>query len=73
MERCCETEDKDRIKQYNIERQCFFITLLFELSLDDVHEDIYLAARNLHKIDVRDVAATDPVSLINFPKVLLTC
>jgi len=39
---------------------------------DSVEENLYLAARNLHKVDVRDVAAVDPVSLIGFDKVLVT-
>lgn len=39
---------------------------------DKVEENLYLAARNLHKVDVRDVAAVDPVSLIGFNKVLVT-
>ena len=39
---------------------------------DKVDENLYLAARNLHKVDVRDVAAIDPVSLIGFEKVLIT-
>ena len=39
---------------------------------DKVEENLYLAARNLHKVDVRDVAAVDPVSLIGFDKVLVT-
>jgi large subunit ribosomal protein L4 len=39
---------------------------------DSVDENLYLAARNMHKVDVRDVAAIDPVSLIGFDKVLIT-
>ena len=39
---------------------------------DNVEENLYLAARNLHKVDVRDVAACDPVSLIAFDKVIMT-
>lgn len=39
---------------------------------NNVDENLYLAARNLHKVDVRDVAAIDPVSLIGFDKVLIT-
>lgn len=42
------------------------------LVTDDVDENLYLSARNLHKVDVRDVAGIDPVSLIAFDKVLLT-
>jgi large subunit ribosomal protein L4 len=39
---------------------------------DNVDENLYLSARNLHKVDVRDVAGVDPVSLIAFDKVLMT-
>jgi large subunit ribosomal protein L4 len=35
-------------------------------------ENLYLAARNLHKVAVSDVMAADPVSLIKFEKVLMT-
>lgn len=38
----------------------------------EVGENLYLAARNLHKIDVRDVDGVDPVSLIAHDKVLVT-
>jgi len=38
----------------------------------EVGENLYLAARNLHKVDVRDVDAVDPVSLIGFDKVMVT-
>jgi large subunit ribosomal protein L4 len=39
---------------------------------EDVSENLYLSSRNLHKVDVRDVAAIDPVSLINSDKVVVT-
>ncbi len=39
---------------------------------DDVNENLYLAARNLHKVDVRDVDGVDPVSLIAYDKVMVT-
>lgn len=39
---------------------------------DSVDENLYLSARNLHKVDVRDVTGVDPVSLIAFDKVLIT-
>ncbi len=39
---------------------------------EEVSENLYLAARNLHKVDVRDVAGIDPVSLIRAEKVLVT-
>lgn len=39
---------------------------------DEVGENLYLAARNLHKVDVRDVEGVDPVSLIGHEKVMVT-
>ena len=39
---------------------------------DDVSENLYLSSRYLHKVDVRDADAIDPVSLINSSKVLVT-
>ncbi len=39
---------------------------------ENVNENLYLSARNLHKVDVRDATAADPVSLIGFDKVLIT-
>ncbi|MBE7216464.1 50S ribosomal protein L4 [Shewanella benthica] len=38
----------------------------------EIDENLFLAARNLYKVDVRDVAGIDPVSLIAFNKVLVT-
>lgn len=42
------------------------------LVMDNVDENLYLAARNLHKVGIVDVSAADPVSLIGFEKVLIT-
>ncbi len=39
---------------------------------EEVNENLYLSARNLHKVDVRDAIGLDPVSLIRFEKVLVT-
>jgi large subunit ribosomal protein L4 len=39
---------------------------------DEVSENLYLASRNLHKVDVRDVSSIDPASLIAFEKVIVT-
>ncbi len=39
---------------------------------DNVDENLYLAARNLHTVDVRDPNAVDPVSLIAYEKVIMT-
>lgn len=38
----------------------------------EVSENLYLASRNLHKIDVCDVQAINPVSLIRSEKVVVT-
>lgn len=40
--------------------------------VEDVQEDLYLASRNLHRVDVRDIHGVDPVSLIGFDKVMVT-
>jgi large subunit ribosomal protein L4 len=39
---------------------------------EQVSENLYLASRNLHKVEVRDVQGVDPVSLIRFEKVVMT-
>ncbi|MGD8177370.1 50S ribosomal protein L4, partial [Marinimicrobium sp. ARAG 43.8] len=39
---------------------------------EEVNENLYLASRNLHKVDVRDVQGVDPVALIGFEKVVVT-
>jgi large subunit ribosomal protein L4 len=39
---------------------------------EEMSENLFLASRNLHKVDVRDVQGVDPVSLIRFDKVVIT-
>jgi large subunit ribosomal protein L4 len=39
---------------------------------DEVEQNLYLATRNLPKVDVRDVAGLDPVSLVAYDKVVVT-
>ena len=39
---------------------------------DTVNKNLYLASRNLHRVDVRDVESADPVSLIAYDKVMIT-
>ncbi|KKA44785.1 MULTISPECIES: 50S ribosomal protein L4 [Salinivibrio] len=55
------------------------VAKLKELELNDalivtaeVDENLFLAARNLYKVDVRDTDTIDPVSLIAFDKVVMT-
>lgn len=56
-----------------------FVAKLNELELsnvllitEDVEQNLYLAARNVPHVDVRDAAGVDPVSLVGFDKVLVT-
>lgn len=39
---------------------------------EELSENLFLASRNLHKVEVRDVQGVDPVSLIGFDKVVMT-
>lgn len=39
---------------------------------EDLDHNLYLSARNLHDVDVRDVNGVDPVSLIAFDRVVVT-
>ncbi len=39
---------------------------------EEVSENLYLASRNLHKVNVVDVEGVDPVSLIDADKVIIT-
>lgn len=55
------------------------ISKLNEFGVDDVliiteevSQNLYLSARNLHRVDVRDANGVDPVCLINYDKVLVT-
>ena len=52
---------------------------LKEMGLSDVllvtespDENLYLAARNLYGVDIRDIDEIDPVSLVAYEKVLMT-
>lgn len=55
------------------------VAKLSELGMDDVlivteqaDENLFLAARNLYHVDVRDSEELDPVSLVGYQKVLMT-
>ena len=67
------------VESFDVEETKGLIAKLAEFSLtealiitEEVSQNLYLSSRNLHKVDVRDAAAVDPVSLINFDKVLVT-
>ncbi|QJQ94347.1 MULTISPECIES: 50S ribosomal protein L4 [Halomonadaceae] len=53
-----------KLKELNLEK-VLIVT-------EEVDEKLYLAARNIPNVDVVDVAAADPVSLVAFDKVLVT-
>lgn len=62
----CKTKDLlKKLDLFKIGNDALLIT-------EVVDENVYLAARNLPTIDVRDVAAVDPVSLIGTEKVVIT-
>jgi large subunit ribosomal protein L4 len=44
----------------------------FLIVTDTVDQNLFLSARNLHKVDVIDVEAINPVALLSFDKVLFT-
>jgi large subunit ribosomal protein L4 len=39
---------------------------------EEKDENLYLAARNLHQVEVRDARVLDPVCLVKFEKILMT-
>lgn len=59
---------KDLIKQLEALKLDGRVLIIIEA----VEENLYLAARNIATVDVRDVAAVDPASLVGSEKVLMT-
>ncbi len=55
----------ERLEKLNAGQNALIIT-------EAVEENIYLASRNITTLDVRDVAAVDPVSLVANEKVIIT-
>lgn len=55
----------DKLQKLNLEPNILIIT-------DSVEKNVYLAARNIPTLDVRDVIAVDPVCLVGTEKVLIT-
>ncbi|MGC1854871.1 MAG: 50S ribosomal protein L4 [Candidatus Aquirickettsiella sp.] len=54
-----------KLQDLNIDQKVLIV-------LEEVNENIYLAARNLHKIELTDVEAINPVNLIHYEKILIT-
>ncbi|MGA9853946.1 MAG: 50S ribosomal protein L4 [Gammaproteobacteria bacterium] len=55
----------DKLKSLGLSDNVLIVT-------EQVDEKLYLAARNLVNVDVRDVTGLDPVSLVGYEKVLMT-
>ena len=53
-----------KLAQYNLS-EALIVT-------EEMSENLFLASRNLHKVDVRNVQGVDPVSLIRFDKMIVT-
>jgi large subunit ribosomal protein L4 len=53
------------LKEMKVEGRVLIVT-------EAVEENLYLASRNVRAIDIRDVAAVDPVALVGAEKVLIT-
>jgi large subunit ribosomal protein L4 len=53
-----------KLAQYNL-TEALIVT-------EEMSENLFLASRNLYKVDVSDVQGVDPVSLIGFDKVIMT-
>lgn len=54
-----------KLQELNIDQKVLIV-------LEEINENIYLAARNLHKVELTDVEAINPVNLINYEKILIT-
>lgn len=54
-----------KLKEFNIDRKALIV-------LEEVNEKTYLAARNLHTVEVTDVEAINPVNLIHYEKIIIT-
>jgi|SRR5690554_2950403 len=63
------TEPKTRVLAEKLKSLGLSNTLIVAAEVD---ENLFLSARNLPRVDVRDVDGVDPVSLIAFDKVLIT-
>jgi len=55
----------EKLDQFALGRNVLIIT-------EAVDNNLYLSSRNLKNIDIRDVAAIDPVCLLNADKILIT-
>lgn len=69
------------VQQFDLEapKTKLLVQKLKEMALDnvliitnEVDENLFLAARNLYKVNVHDAIAINPVSLITFDKVVMT-
>ncbi|RKZ54645.1 MAG: 50S ribosomal protein L4 [Candidatus Parabeggiatoa sp. nov. 3] len=54
-----------QLKAINLSSNVLIVT-------EEKDEDLYLAARNLHQVEVREARVLDPVCLVKFEKILMT-
>ncbi|MEN9917149.1 MAG: ribosomal protein [Pseudomonadota bacterium] len=54
-----------KLQDLNIDQKVLIV-------LEEVNQNIYLAARNVHKIELVDVEAINPVNLVHYEKILIT-
>lgn len=64
--------DKPKTSQLVVKLKAFNMPKKVLIILDEVNNDIYLAARNLANVELSDVEAINPVDLINHEKILVT-
>jgi large subunit ribosomal protein L4 len=65
------TLDAPKTKELTKQLQGFDLSNVLIVA-DEVDRNLYLAARNIPQVDVRDVSGVDPVSLVAFEKVMVT-
>mgnify|MGYP003151420077 FL=1 len=63
--------DSHKTKELSVKLKEFALDNVLIVA-EEIAENLYLAARNLPHVDVRDVQGSDPVSLIAYDKVLIT-
>ena len=64
--------DQAKTRDLLAKLQALNITQKVLIILEEVNKNIYLAARNIHRIELTDVEAINPVNLINHEKILVT-
>ncbi len=64
--------DQAKTRDLIAKLQALNITQKVLIILEEINQTIYLAARNIHRVELTDVEAINPVNLINHEKILVT-